>query len=188
MTEKKFANPSSAGFAGRATPEPCSLVIFGATGDLTHRKLIPALYNLAADGDLPQGMHVIGFARRDKTDGVFRQELEEAAKKFSRRPIDQALWNSFASSIYYHRSEFGDLEGYRRLRERLDGLDKEKGGTGNRLFYLSAGPDQFDTILTNLKASSLAESSGGRGVFRRWRSGRPPGTRRRSRRRWPTRR
>jgi glucose-6-phosphate 1-dehydrogenase len=162
MTEKKFANPSSAGFAGRATPEPCSLVIFGATGDLTHRKLIPALYNLAADGDLPQGMHVIGFARRDKTDGVFRQELEEAAKKFSRRPIDQALWNSFASSIYYHRSEFGDLEGYRRLRERLDGLDKEKGGTGNRLFYLSAGPDQFDTILTNLKASSLAESSGGR--------------------------
>src|SRR6201988_4866450 len=164
MTEKKFANPSSAGFAGRATPEPCSLVIFGATGDLTHRKLIPALYNLAADGDLPQGMHVIGFARRDKTDGVFRQELEEAAKKFSRRPIDKALWNSFASSIYYHRSEFGDLEGYRRLRERLDGLDKEKGGTGNRLFYLSAGPDQFDTILTNLKASSLAESSGGRGA------------------------
>src|ERR1700747_2892644 len=162
MTEKKFANPSSAGFAGRATPEPCSLVIFGATGDLTHRKLIPALYNLAADGDLPQGMHVIGFARRDKTDDVFRQELEEAAKKFSRRPIDQTLWNSFASSIYYHRSEFGDLEGYRRLRERLDGLDKEKGGTGNRLFYLSAGPDQFDTILTNLKASRLAESSGSR--------------------------
>jgi len=159
MTEKKSANPSSAGFAGRATPESCSLVIFGATGDLTHRKLIPALYNLAADGDLPQGMRVIGFARRDKTDEVFRQELEEAAKKFSRRPIDQALWNSFASSIYYHRSEFGDLEGYRRLREQLDGLDLKKGGTGNRVFYLSSGPDQFDTILTNLKASSLAESS-----------------------------
>ena len=162
MIPKKSAHPSSAGFAGRAMPEPCSLVIFGATGDLTHRKLIPALYNLAADGDLPQGMQVIGFARRDKSDEVFRQELEEAAKKFSRRPIDQNLWDTFASSIYYHRSEFGDLEGYRRLRERLDRLDKEKGGTGNRLFYLSAGPDQFDNILTNLKASSLAESSDSR--------------------------
>src|SRR6516162_9322803 len=159
MIRKKSANPSSAGFAVRATPEPCSLVIFGATGDLTHRKLIPALYNLAADGDLPQGMQVIGFARRDKNDEVFRQELEEAAKKFSRRPIDQNLWNGFASSIYYHRSEFGDLEGYRRLREQLDGLDLKKGGTGNRVFYLSSGPDQFDNILTNLKASSLAESS-----------------------------
>src|SRR5207237_8123728 len=93
MTEKKSANQLRAGLAGRATPEPCSLVIFGATGDLTHRKLIPALYNLAADGDLPQGLDVIGFARRDKTDEVFRKELEEAAKKFSRRPIDQDLWN-----------------------------------------------------------------------------------------------
>src|ERR1700746_1179892 len=160
--EQQQMNPLREGLSTRAVPQPCSIVIFGASGDLTHRKLIPALYNLAADGDLPQGMHVIGFARRDKTDDVFRQELEEAAKEFSRRPIDQAVWNSFASSIYYHRSEFGDLEGYRRLRERLDGLDKEKGGTGNRLFYLSAGPDQFDTILTNLKVSSLAESSGGR--------------------------
>jgi glucose-6-phosphate 1-dehydrogenase len=159
MSEKKSAKPIRAGLAGRATPEPCSLVIFGATGDLTHRKLIPALYNLAADGDLPPGMNVIGFARRDKTDEVFRQELEEAAKKFSRRPIDQNLWNSFASSIYYHRSEFGDLEGYRMLRERMDQLDEEKGGGGNRLFYLSAGPDQFDNILTNLKASGLAHGS-----------------------------
>src|SRR3984893_5168857 len=159
MSEKKSSKPIRAGLVGRATPEPCSLVIFGATGDLTHRKLIPALYNLAADGDLPPGMNVIGFARRDKTDEVFRQELEEAAKKFSRRPIDQNLWNGFASSIYYHRSEFGDLEGYRKLRERLDQLNKEKGGGGNRLFYLSAGPDQFDNILTNLKSSGLAHAS-----------------------------
>ena len=160
MTEKKSAASLRAGFASRATPEPCSLVIFGATGDLTHRKLIPALYNLAADGDLPPGMNVIGFARRDKTDEVFRQELQEAAKKFSRRPIDQNLWNDFASSIYYHRSEFTDLEGYRRLRERLDQLDKGKGRGANRLFYLSAGPDQFDNILARLKASGLAEASG----------------------------
>jgi glucose-6-phosphate 1-dehydrogenase len=159
MTEKKSANQLRAGLAGRATPEPCSLVIFGATGDLTHRKLIPALYNLAADGDLPQGLNVIGFARRDKTDDVFRKELEEAAKKFSRRPIDQDLWNKFASSIYYHRSEFGDIEGYLSLRDRLKQLDDGKGAGGNRLFYLSAGPDQFDNILTHLKAAGLAEAS-----------------------------
>jgi glucose-6-phosphate 1-dehydrogenase len=159
MTEKKSANQPRAGLAGRATPEPCSLVIFGATGDLTHRKLIPALYNLAADGDLPHGMNVIGFARRDKSDAVFRTELEEAAKKFSRRPIDQELWNNFASSIYYHRSEFGDLEGYERLRDRLKQFDDENRGGGNRLFYLSAGPDQFDKILTHLKASGVAEGS-----------------------------
>src|SRR5260370_8176883 len=140
MTEKTSSASLPGGFASSATPEPCSLVIFGATGDLTHRKLIPALYNLAADGDLPPGMNVIGFARRDKTDEVFRQELQEAAKKFSRRPIDQNLWNDFASSIYYHRSEFPDLEGYRRLRERLDQLDKGKGRGAHRLFSFYAGP------------------------------------------------
>jgi len=148
MTEKKSAASIRAGFAGRATPEACSLVIFGATGDLTHRKLIPALYNLAADGDLPPGMNVIGFARRDKTDEVFRQELKEAARKFSRRPIDQDLWNSFASSIYYHRSEFTDLQGYHGLRERLDRLDEEKGG-GVTGFFICL------QVLTSLTIFSL---------------------------------
>src|SRR6266581_4601872 len=138
-SEQQQTNPLREGLSNRAVPQLCSIVIFGATGDLTHRKLIPALYNLAADSDLPQGLNVIGFARRDKTDEVFRKELEEAAKKFSRRPIDQDLWNKFASSIYYHRSEFGDIEGYRSLRDRLKQLDDEKGAGGNRLFYLSAG-------------------------------------------------
>jgi glucose-6-phosphate 1-dehydrogenase len=161
MTEKLPVNPLREGLATRAMPEPCSVVIFGATGDLTHRKLIPALYNLAADGDLPPGLSVVGFARRDKTDEVFRTELEEAARKFSRQNINDDLWKVFAGSIHYHRSEFGDIEGYRRLRERLDQLDKDRGTRGNRLYYLSAGPDQFEKILTNLKESGLAESPNG---------------------------
>jgi len=78
-------------------PEPCTLVIFGATGDLTHRKLVPALYNLSADGTLPPVMSVVGFARRDKTDEGFRSELETAARKHSRQGIDDELWKSFAS-------------------------------------------------------------------------------------------
>jgi glucose-6-phosphate 1-dehydrogenase len=161
MTDKISVNPLLQGLASRALPEPCAVVIFGASGDLTHRKLVPALYNLAADGDLPPGLSVVGFARRDKTDEIFRTELEAAAKKFSRQTINDDLWKNFSRAIYYHRSEFGDPEGYRRLGERLDQLDKDRGTRGNRLFYLSAGPDQFENILTNLKSSSLTTAPNG---------------------------
>jgi glucose-6-phosphate 1-dehydrogenase len=161
MTDKLIENPLREGLVSRATPGTCAIVIFGATGDLTHRKLIPALYNLAADGDLPPGLSVVGFARRDKNDEVFRQELYEAARKYSRQPIDDALWKNFASSIFYHRSEFSDEEGYRRLGERLAEIDRERGTRGNRIYYLSAGPDQFEPILTHLTATGLNKTADG---------------------------
>src|ERR1700722_9101077 len=161
MTDKTPVNPLLQGLSSRTMPEPCSVVIFGATGDLTHRKLVPALYNLAADGDLTPGLSLVGFARRDKNDEIFRTELEEAARKYSRQTINDDLWKNFASAIYYHRSEFGEGEGYERLRERLNQLDKDRGTRGNRLFYLSAGPDQFENILTNLKSAGLADTSPG---------------------------
>ncbi len=142
-------------------PEPCAVVIFGATGDLTHRKLVPALYNLAADGALPPAVSVVGFARRDKTDEIFRKELEEAARKFSRQKINDDLWAAFASSIFYHRSEFDALEGYESLAKRLDELDAKRGTRGNRLYYLSAGPDQFPVILENLRKSKLNKAQPG---------------------------
>ncbi len=141
-------------------PQPCTVVIFGATGDLTHRKLIPALYNIAADGDLPAGLTVVGFARRDKSDEQFRKELEEAARKHSRQTLRDELWESFAEAVFYHRSEFGDAEGYQALAERLDKIDAERGTRGNRLFYLAAGPDQFEQILVNLKKSGLHKGRG----------------------------
>src|SRR6201998_4939073 len=97
MTDKLSENPLREGLVSRATPGTCSIVIFGATGDLTHRKLVPALYNLAADGDLPPGLSVVGFARRDKNDEVFRQELYEAARKNSRQPGEDARWKNFVS-------------------------------------------------------------------------------------------
>ena len=75
------------GLSTRAVPQPCSIVIFGATGDLTHRKLLPAVYNLAADGELPPAVTVIGFARRPKNDDDFRKEMEDAVKKFSRQAV-----------------------------------------------------------------------------------------------------
>lgn len=161
MTDKTSINPLLQGLASRAMPQPCSVVIFGASGDLTHRKLVPALYNLAADGDLPPGLSLVGFARRDKSDEIFRSELETAAKKYSRQAINADLWKNFSSTIYYHRSEFGDSDGYRRLGERLDQLDFDRRTPGNRLFYLSSGPDQFEHILTNLKSSGLTAAPNG---------------------------
>ena len=154
-TDKPQSNPLREGLSTRAVPQPCSVVIFGATGDLTHRKLVPALYNIAAGGELPPAVTVIGFARRDKTDEGFRGELEEAARKYSRQSIRDDLWKGFAQSIFYHRGEFHDLEAYKTLAERLDKFDQERGTRGNRLFYLAVSPDQFESILKNLKAVGL---------------------------------
>jgi len=142
-------------------PQPCTVVIFGATGDLTHRKLIPALYNLAQDGDLPSSLTVVGFARREKTDEMFRNELADAARKYSRQTVQEELWQSFASRIFYHRSEFGDAEGYARLATRLAEIDAQLGTRGNRLFYLSVAPAEFEGILNHLSEAGLNKSPAG---------------------------
>ena len=154
-------NPLRQGIANRLAPEPCTLVIFGATGDLTHRKLIPALYNLAAEGALPPAVTIIGFARRDKTSEQFRKELEEATRKFSRTPLNEELWASFAASIHYHKSPFDDAEGYRSLAAEMEKADRERGTGGNRLYYLAVAPDQFPVILDHLRESGLNTASPG---------------------------
>ena len=146
----------------RQRAEPCTVVIFGATGDLTHRKLIPALYNLAATGDLPPQFKVIGFARRDKPDDVFRTELEEGNKKHSRQGHQAELWSSFAQSIHYHRSEFTDVEGYRSLKAQLEKFDAERGAPANRLFYLATAPEYFQVVLEQLAAAGLNEAPAGK--------------------------
>lgn len=155
MSENLAVNPLREGLSSRALPEPCAIVIFGATGDLTHRKLVPALYNLAADGTLPQAVSVIGFARREKTDDGFRAELGESARQFSRQQVNEEIWAHFADSIFYHQSNFDDPEGYASLAQRLDELDQVRGTRGNRLFYLAAAPGQFETILHHLRESGL---------------------------------
>lgn len=154
-------NPFREALASRAAPEPCTLVIFGATGDLTHRKLIPALLNLSADGNLPPGLTVVGFARRPKTDEEFRGELRAAAEKFSRQAFDPRLWDSFAAAVFYHRSEFEDAAGYEALRRRIEEMEARQGAPGNRLFYLAAAPEQFAPILAHLKGAGLCRSPRG---------------------------
>ncbi|MEP6709042.1 MAG: glucose-6-phosphate dehydrogenase [Verrucomicrobiota bacterium] len=161
ISDQTQANPLREGLATRTVPQPCALVIFGATGDLTMRKLVPAIYNIAADGELPPAVSIIGFARRPKSDDEFRKEMEAAVRKFSRQTVRDELWNGFAKSIFYHPSEFGDEKGYERLTERLGQLDKECGTRGNRLFYFACSPDQFEPILKNLKKAGLSKAREG---------------------------
>lgn len=151
-------NPFKNEQASRKQPNACTIIIFGATGDLTHRKLVPGLYNLAVSNELPSQFNVIGFARRDKTDDVFRKDLEEANKKHSRQGHDPKIWEEFSSNITYHKSEFLDYDGYLELKKKLDEDDKKYGNTTNRLFYLASSPDFFDDILLLLKKSGLNES------------------------------
>ena len=161
MHESADVNPLRANLVNRPVPDPCVVVIFGATGDLTRRKLIPALYNLAADGNLPSSLAVVCFARREKTDEGFREELGEAVRKFSRQAVNEELWSRFAANIFYHRSTFDEPSGYASLGKQLDAIDERLGTGGNRLFYLASSPTEFDVILENLSASGLSRAKTG---------------------------
>ena len=161
MSDSYSGNPLRTGLINRPVPDPCVVVIFGATGDLTRRKLIPALYNLAADGNLPPSLAVVCFARREKTSETFREELGEAARRYSRRPVNDELWSRFAANIFYHRSSFDQAEGYASLGRELDAIDERLGTRGNRLFYLASSPTEFDIILENLHTSGLSQAKPG---------------------------
>jgi len=136
--------------------DPCVLVIFGATGDLTGRKLAPAIYNLGKDGLLPPNFALLGFARREKSHEQFRQELHASVQQFSRtKPIDEPFWNHFQKQIFYHQSEFDDDAGYQKLAQQLRDLDNQFATRGNRIFYLSVQPKFFPIIVAKLKQHGL---------------------------------
>ncbi|MCC5832592.1 MAG: glucose-6-phosphate dehydrogenase [Chlamydiales bacterium] len=151
-----FQSPLEEGTKSERVVDPCILVIFGATGDLTARKLFPALYNLSREGQLPSHFACVGFARRDKAHEQFRQEMHDAVNQFSRvKPVDENLWSSFMNQIFYHTSNFDDDAGYDSLRKFLEELDKKLGTKGNRVFYLSTQPSFFPTIIENLGKHGL---------------------------------
>jgi glucose-6-phosphate 1-dehydrogenase len=153
-------NPLREGIVTRHAPEPCALVIFGATGDLTHRKLLPALYNLAHEGQLPAAFAIVGFARRPKTHTEFRNELRAAVEQHSRfRPINPAVWDAFAGGIFYHQSEFGNATGYRKLEQLLKQIDRERGTAGRRVFYLATAPGEVTGIVQQLGANHLDDNA-----------------------------
>ena len=135
-------------------PDPCTIILFGATGDLTHRKLAPALYRLAMQGQLPSDYAIVGFARRDWTDDVFRDELKKTLKETGGPDFD-ANWPSFASHVAFSGGEFDQADAYMALKEKLETLDKSHGSRGNHLFYLAVAPEFFGMIVDHLHDAGL---------------------------------
>jgi len=154
-------NPLREGLQRQRVPEPCAMVIFGASGDLAHRKLVPAIYSLAHEGCLPPYFALVCVAVSDFTTESFREDMKQAVEQFGRhKPISQAVWNSLAQNIHYIQGDFLDPDTFHRLRELLDRLDREHGTQGNRLFYLSTAPSLVETIAVQLKDHGLTSGRG----------------------------
>jgi glucose-6-phosphate 1-dehydrogenase len=146
----------------RRVPDPCAVVIFGATGDLAHKKLMPALFTLARLGMIPPTLAVVGVARRPKTDAVFREEVAKAVAAAAGTPAGggaaaRGLWEAFAQGVYYVQAEFHDSEGYVRLRAALERADQERGTVGNRLYYLATAPEFYSDIIQQLDRHGLVD-------------------------------
>jgi glucose-6-phosphate 1-dehydrogenase len=152
--------PCSSIGAERKPPAPCTIVIFGASGDLTARKLIPAFYHLCKDRLMPPAFRIVGFARREKTDASWRQELRAALDQFSRtKPVDEKVWKEFAANLFYCRGDLADAAAYKKLEELLTSF-----GSGplreNLLFYLATQPSQFGEVVEQIHRSGLLNKDG----------------------------
>ena len=147
--------------------EPGTVVIFGASGDLTARKLIPALYHLAVENALPTPYRIIGFARRDKTDDSFRAELREALNQFSRtKPVNEEVWSKFAANLSYCQADISDAAGYQKLKALIDQSGDVRLKT-NLLFYLATNPSQFGEISQHLSQVGLLQKCENGGCMQR---------------------
>ena len=140
----------SAGVTPPIATQPVTLVIFGGGGDLAHRKLLPALYNLYVDGLLPPRLAVVGVGRGDMTDQAYRDFAKDGVAHFSRRPPDEAMWRTFADSLYFVTATFDDPQAFAPLGSRLDVIEHERGLPGNRIYYLAVPPSMFVTTVKNL--------------------------------------
>ena len=138
------ANPST-----RDVP-PCILTIFGATGDLTRRKLMPALYNLEALRLLPEKFVIVGFGRSERDLDKFRAGLKSGVQEFARLPYQEATWKLLEDKIFYQQGAYGAPESHRELDKRLEELAKEFDTGGNRMYYLATPPEEFDDVIENL--------------------------------------
>ena len=140
---------------GRKKVEPCSIVIFGASGDLTARKLIPAFYHLYCENQLPNPFRIIGFARREKTDESWRDELKQALNQFSRtKPVNQEKWAEFAPHVFYCQGDMSDAQAYVKLGQQIANCEHE-GLKNNLLFYLAISPSQFAEAIEHVHDAGL---------------------------------
>jgi glucose-6-phosphate 1-dehydrogenase len=144
-------NPLREGLRLERVPDPATFVLFGATGDLAHRKVIPALYQLWRTHLLPHEFTIVAVGRRPYTDEAFREELRASLDAYSRvLPVDRETWDELAGRIVYHQGDFSDPALYQGLSDRLDRLDEEHATRGNRIFYLASQPSAFAAIVAGL--------------------------------------
>src|SRR5271168_4582478 len=129
-------------FAGHPA-DPCTMVIFGASGDLTKRKLIPALYNLAKDNLLAREFALVGFARPEMTTEQFRDACTEEIKQFATGSVDPDVWHWFVRRLYYVSGDFADPAAFQNLKNTLAEAQKEHGTRGNYFYYLATAPGFF---------------------------------------------
>ncbi|HWM14380.1 MAG TPA: glucose-6-phosphate dehydrogenase, partial [Gaiellaceae bacterium] len=150
MTEVAPAqeNPLLEGLTMRRPPEPCALTIFGASGDLTQRKIMPALYSLALRGLLPQRFGIVGVSRTEMTVDEFRDRMKQAIVEHARDEFREDVWEQLADGMCYVAANFGEEGGEDALIDCLNGLDERRGTAGNRVYYLAVPPAAFDDIVT----------------------------------------
>lgn len=150
-------NPLRVGLRQERTPEPLILVIFGASGDLTQRKLVPALYQLKRERRLPAEMTIVGVARRDWSHDYFREQMRQGIEEFSDGIGNETVWQDFAEGLFYCSGNMDEPESYQKLKTLLEELDGRRGTRGNRVFYLSVSPNFFPPALKNLGAAGMIQ-------------------------------
>src|SRR5689334_5264415 len=156
-------NPLQEGLQRQRVPEPCAMVIFGASGDLARRKLVPAIYGLAHEGSLPPYFALVAVAVSEFSTESFREDMRQAVEQYGRfKPISQAVWNALAQNIHYIQGNFEQAATFRRLTELLDCLDRTQGTQGNTLIYLSTDPSLVRTISTQVLEHGLTGNRGWR--------------------------
>src|SRR5512146_868359 len=155
-------NPLREGIRLERTPDPCVMIIFGASGDLTKRKLMPALYNLWRERFLPAGFSVVGFSRTDMNDAQYRAAMKQAVEQFGDQgPLNSEAWDNFAEGLFYLSAHPGHPEDYASLASRLEEIDRQRGTNGNRIYYLAVPPSSFAGIVQQLDAAGLAQGEKG---------------------------
>ncbi len=157
MAVAEQPNPLAEGLRLRRRPDPCILVIFGASGDLTSKKLIPALYSLAFRGLLPEKFGIVGAARTEETDDEFRARMEQAVKDHARDPFQDEAWEKLARGMRYVTLDFADDKGEDELRDKLTALDQEQGTGGNRVYYFAVPPAAIGTLVAEIAARRGAD-------------------------------
>src|SRR6185312_14874354 len=145
------------GLRVRRRPDPCILVIFGASGDLNAKKLMPALYSLAYRRLLPENFGIIGAARSEESDDEFRERMQQAVKDHARDPFEDEVWERLAEGMRYVTLDFADEKGENDLRDRLNELDNERGTQGNRVYYFAVPPAAIGTLVGEIAQRRGAE-------------------------------